>query len=118
MRSFEQLVEQAELVQHFERRRVDRVTAKVAQKIGVLLEHDDVHAGAGEEQSEHHTGGPAAHDAAVGRQFSQGWHEPSMAQGLCRSDAVSALCGAAFACAANGSWSTPWYLASHFRSTR
>ena len=60
-------VEQPELVHHLQRRRVDRVAAEVAQEVGVLLEHDDLDAGAREQQAEHHAGRPAAGDAAGGR---------------------------------------------------
>ena len=39
MRPFEQLVEQPEFGHHFERRRMDRVAAKVAQEVGMLFEY-------------------------------------------------------------------------------
>src|SRR5213592_1351568 len=41
------------------------VAAKVAQKICMLLEHDDVDAGAGQQKTEHHAGRATAGDAAA-----------------------------------------------------
>ena len=42
---------------------MNRVTTKVAQKIGVLFQHDDIHTRAGEQKAEHHSGRSAARDA-------------------------------------------------------
>jgi uncharacterized protein with von Willebrand factor type A (vWA) domain len=66
VRKLEELVQQAEFVHDFESRRVDGVAAKVAQEIRVLLEHDDIDAGAREQEAEHHPGRPAAGNAASG----------------------------------------------------
>ena len=66
VRALEELVEQAELVHDVERRRVHGVAAEVAQEVSVLLQHHDVDAGAGQQESEHHSGGSAAGDAAAG----------------------------------------------------
>jgi hypothetical protein len=52
-------------VHDFERRGMDGVAAKVAQKIRVLLEHAHRDAGAREEQGQHYAGGSAARDAAA-----------------------------------------------------
>jgi len=54
-----------QLVHHVERRRVDGVAAEVAQEVGVLLQHDDVHARAGEQQAQHHPGRTTAGDDAI-----------------------------------------------------
>src|SRR5215472_5383076 len=43
---------------------MDRVAAKVAQKVRMLLENDDVHTGASEEQAQHDSGRAATHNAA------------------------------------------------------
>ena len=51
VRQLQELVEEAELVHHLEGRGVDGVAAEVAQEVGVLLEHDDIDAGAGEEEA-------------------------------------------------------------------
>ena len=43
------------------------VAAEIAEEIGVLLQHHDLNAGARQQESEHHSGGPAAGDAALRR---------------------------------------------------
>src|SRR5207245_9292271 len=55
-----------------ERGRVDRVAAKVAQEVGVLLEHEDLDAGPGEEEPEHNPGRPSTGDAAGRRERGHG----------------------------------------------
>jgi hypothetical protein len=67
VRALQEGVEQAQLVQHLERGRVHGVPAKVAQEVEVLLQHDHAHAGAREQQAEHHAGRAAARDAAAWR---------------------------------------------------
>src|SRR5436305_13936748 len=42
------------------------VAAEVTKEIGVLLEHDDVDAGARQQEAQHEPAGPAADDAATG----------------------------------------------------
>jgi hypothetical protein len=42
------------------------VAAKIAKEIGILFENDDVDASAGEQESEHHSRGSAAGNAAAG----------------------------------------------------
>ena len=37
---------------------MDGVAAEVAQEVGVLLQHDHIDAGTGEQEAEHHPGGP------------------------------------------------------------
>jgi hypothetical protein len=46
----QQPVQQSQFVHHLERGGVDRVSAEVAQEVGVLLENEDFDAGAGEKQ--------------------------------------------------------------------
>jgi hypothetical protein len=65
VRQLEERVEQAELAHDFEGRGMNGVAAEVAQEVGMLLEHDDVHAGTREQEAEHHPAGPAADDAAT-----------------------------------------------------
>ena len=65
VRQPQERLEQAELVDHLERRGVDRVAAEVAQEVGVLLEDQDVDAGPRQQEAEHHPGRPAADDAAA-----------------------------------------------------
>ena len=54
MRYFEELVEQTELIHQLERRGMYGVAAKIAEKIGMLLQNDHVDAGAGEKKAQHH----------------------------------------------------------------
>src|ERR1700693_1803239 len=65
MRQLQEIVQKAELVHRFEGRRMDRVAAKIAQKIRVFFENDRIDAGAGKEKPEHHPGRSAADDAAA-----------------------------------------------------
>jgi hypothetical protein len=46
---------------------MDRVAAEVAEEVRVLLEDDDVDAGAGEEQAQHQARRTTARDAALMR---------------------------------------------------
>ena len=66
MRQFQKIIEQAELVHQFESRWMNGVAAKVAQKIGVLLQHDDIDTGARQQKAQHHPGRATAGDAALG----------------------------------------------------
>ena len=59
-------VTEAQLVEQPQRAGVDGVAAKVAKEVGVLLHHRHIHAGAGEQQTEHHSGRAAAGDDAAG----------------------------------------------------
>src|SRR6516225_494201 len=65
MRTLEEFFEQPELVHHLERRGMDGVAAEVAHEIGMLLENQDVDAGAGEEEAEHHPGWSTAGERAT-----------------------------------------------------
>ena len=89
MRQREESIEDAELVHQLQGRRVDGVAAEVAQEIGVLLQHHDVDAAAGEEKAEHHsrrsapdhaTGGPdllmSRRNLALGRTGACSVHAP------------------------------------------
>jgi hypothetical protein len=66
VRALEEFFEKAEFVHQFESGRMDGVTAKVAEEVGVFFEDEDFDAAAGEEETEHHSGGAAAHYAAAG----------------------------------------------------
>jgi len=65
MRSLEKLIEQPQLIQDPQGRRVHRVTPKVPQEVRVLLEHDDPQARPREEVARHQAGGTAARNAQV-----------------------------------------------------
>ena len=68
VRPLQELVEQTELVQDLERRRMDRVAAEIPEEVAVLLEHDNVDSRPSEQEAEHHPRGAAARDAAGGFQ--------------------------------------------------
>src|ERR1700731_2916638 len=65
MRQLEKIIEKAEVVHRLEGRGMDRVAAKIPEKIGVFFENDRIDASAGKEKPEHHPGGSAADDAAA-----------------------------------------------------
>jgi hypothetical protein len=44
---------------------MDGIAAKITEKISMLLEDDDRHAGTRQEPAQHHAGGAAAHDGAL-----------------------------------------------------
>ena len=75
MRPAQELGEQAELVHDLEGRGMDRVAAEIAQKVGVLFEHQDRNAGAGQQQPEHHSGGSTSGDAATNGKLAIGHRE-------------------------------------------
>ena len=58
VRQPEKRIEQTELVDHFQRRRMDRVAAKIPEEVAVLFQHHDVDAGPREQKAEHHAAGP------------------------------------------------------------
>ncbi len=67
VRQLQELVEQAELVDHVEGRGMDGVAAKVAQEVAVLFQHHCLHTSARQEEAQHYACRAAAHDAALGR---------------------------------------------------
>src|SRR5438067_13657011 len=73
MRALEKFFQQSQLIEQFEGGRMDGVAAEVAQKIGMLLEHADIDASAGEKEAHHHTGGTATGDAAAGLDAGRLW---------------------------------------------
>ncbi len=66
VRPSQKRVEQAEFVHQLHRRRVDRVAAKIAEEVGVFLQHRNVDARAREQEAEHHAGRAATRDDAAG----------------------------------------------------
>ena len=63
VRTLQKIVEQPQLAHDLECRGVDRIAAEVAQEIGMLFEHRDIHAGTGQEKPQYHPGRAAAGDA-------------------------------------------------------
>src|SRR5215831_17024000 len=76
VRDLEKVFQQIKLVHQLHGRRVNGVAAKVAQKVGVLLQHHDADAGARQEEAQHHAGGAAADNATAGVDHCGG-HGPS-----------------------------------------
>src|SRR5437762_3125129 len=64
VRPFEKVFEEAQLVHQLERGWMNRVAAKVAQKICVLLEHDDFYARTRQQEAQHHPRRATTGDAA------------------------------------------------------
>jgi hypothetical protein len=64
----QEIIEEAELVHQLEGGGVNGVAAKIAEKVGVFFEDDDLDACACEQEAEHHAGGAASSDAAGGLQ--------------------------------------------------
>src|SRR5262245_29244679 len=52
-------------MQDFKRRGMNRVAAKIAKEIPVLLEDNDRHTGTGQKPAQHHAGRTAARDGAL-----------------------------------------------------
>src|SRR6266542_2401564 len=63
VREREVTIEERKLATHDEGRGVNGVAAKRPEKIGVFLEDEHLHAGAGEQETEHHAGRAAARHA-------------------------------------------------------
>jgi hypothetical protein len=76
MRTRKQAVQQAEPVEHVQRRRMDGVAAKIAQEILVLFENDDVDAGTRQKIAADKPCRAAACDDALGREL---FHESTLA---------------------------------------
>ena len=73
MRPLQEIVEEAQLVHQLECRGMNRIAAKIAQKIRVLFEDQHIHARARQQKSKHHSSRSAAGDAAAGlRGFKRG----------------------------------------------
>ena len=60
VRTLQEPVQHAELVEDFHGRRMNRVATKIVQEVGVLLEHRHGAARPCEQQSGHHARGTAA----------------------------------------------------------
>ena len=68
----QEFFEKTEFVHQFESGRMDRMAAKIPEKIVVLFENGDRNTGAGEEIAEHHPGRPTTDDTAGGIEGSGG----------------------------------------------
>ena len=75
-----EFVEEAQFVHQLQGGRMDGVTAKIAEEIGVFFQDDDIDASPGEKKAEDHAGGTTADDAAAGGQLVRGpvrWIHPA-----------------------------------------
>src|ERR1700704_2627396 len=62
----QEFIEQSELMHELERGRMNGVAAKIAVEIGMLLQHDDFHAGARQQITGHHSSWSATDNDATG----------------------------------------------------
>jgi hypothetical protein len=70
VRQVQEHIQQAELEHHLHGGGMNGVAAKIAQEIAMLLEDDNVDAGAREQETEHEPARPASNDAATGGECS------------------------------------------------
>src|SRR5207245_9261114 len=63
MRQLQEFIEQAELIEDLQRRRMDGVAAKIAKEIGVFLEDFHADTRSGQQEPEHHARRSATGDA-------------------------------------------------------
>jgi len=85
MRQREKCLQQAELVHRFQRRGVNGVSAKIVQKIGVLLDDHHAHACPDEQIAQHQASRAAPDNTTVsGEDFSRMWlHVGSLSRQYC-----------------------------------
>src|SRR5690242_12767980 len=67
MGQFEKFIQETEFMHNFEGRRMNCVTAEVAQEVSVLFEHNNVNPCPCEQKSQHHAGWSATGDTAARR---------------------------------------------------
>ncbi len=65
MRALQKGIEQPEFVEDAQGGRMHGVAAKIAQEVGMLLQHGDAQSCPGEQQAGHHARGSAADDQDV-----------------------------------------------------
>jgi hypothetical protein len=63
MRPLQKAFEQAELIHYFECRRMNRIAAKIAQEIAMLLQNNHIDARSRQKICGHHPSGTPANDA-------------------------------------------------------
>jgi hypothetical protein len=65
VRPFKELLKQPELAKELKSRGMNCVAAKIAEEVGVLLEHQNTAPSASKQQPRHHPGRPTANDNQV-----------------------------------------------------
>ena len=92
MRQLEKLVEQSQLVHHFQSRRMNRIAAKIAQEIAVLFQHQDFDAGARQQIARASCRPVRRPRCSSARKFSQvSWFEFNERSRLIKKDGVREL---------------------------
>src|SRR5450631_1315914 len=79
MRQFQKIVDQPQLPQNYQRRRMHGVAAKIAQKIRMPFQNDGLYPGSPEQVTEHNAGGAAPRNTTLNVQ--RFWHKTSNIRG-------------------------------------
>ena len=66
VRTGQEPVQHAEFVHDLKGRRVNGVTAKIAQEVGMLFQDDNIDPGTRQQEARHHSSRPTTGDAATG----------------------------------------------------
>src|SRR5580692_9386840 len=64
MRVTQELLQKTKFMDQLQRGRMNGVATKIAQKVGVLFEDNNIHTGASQQEAKHHSGRASADDAA------------------------------------------------------
>jgi hypothetical protein len=65
MRTPQKVVHNPQFVHDFEGGRMDRVSTKITEKVGMLFQQHHVHAHTGQEEAQHHAGRAASRDTTA-----------------------------------------------------
>jgi hypothetical protein len=65
VRTLQKFVQKAQFVHDFKCRRMDGIAAEITEKVGVLLQHHNIHAGPGQEKTQHHASRTTAGDTTT-----------------------------------------------------
>ena len=65
VRTLQKFVQMAQFVHDFKCRRMDGIAAEITEKVGVLLQHHNIHAGPGQEKTQHHASRTTAGDTTT-----------------------------------------------------
>ena len=67
MGKLQERVEQTQLIYDVERGEMERIPAKVEEKISVLFQDDHRHTGTGQQNTQHHVGRPSSYNTVLNR---------------------------------------------------
>jgi len=65
MRTLQEFIQKTEFVHDIQRGWMNRVSAEIAQEIGMLFKYERIHAHACQKQPQHHAGGAASRDTTT-----------------------------------------------------